>query len=49
MKLVAAEVPYQEIQKEPEFQKHSLDYLMRKVYNIRKRMRKKQQESTSTD
>jgi len=42
MKLVAAEVPYKEIQKEPEFRKYSVDYLMLKVYNIRKRFRKKE-------
>jgi DNA-directed RNA polymerase specialized sigma24 family protein len=39
MKLVCKPMEYKDIQKEPEFQKYSVDYLMLKVYNIRKRMK----------
>jgi DNA-directed RNA polymerase specialized sigma24 family protein len=41
MKLVAERVKYIDIRKEPEFQKYSVDYLMRKVYNIRKKISRK--------
>jgi len=41
MRLVAQGIPYDIIQKEPEFAKYSLDYLMRKVYRIRKKMEPK--------
>jgi len=39
MKLVSIPMEYIDIQKQPEFQKYSVDYLMLKVYNIRKRIR----------
>jgi len=39
MKLVCKPMEYKDIQKEPEFKKYSVDYLMLKVYNIRKRMK----------
>lgn len=42
MKLVTEKVPYKQIQKESEFQKYSVDYLRRKVHNLRKRMRSKE-------
>lgn len=37
MRLVSDKKPYKEIIQEPEFSKYSLDYLKRKVYNIRKK------------
>jgi len=40
MRLVCEKKPYKEIIKEPEFAKFSLDYLMLKVYNIKKKIRK---------
>jgi DNA-directed RNA polymerase specialized sigma24 family protein len=41
MELVGKKVPYKKIRKLREFKRYSIDYLMRKVYNIRKRMREK--------
>jgi RNA polymerase sigma factor (sigma-70 family) len=38
MKLVSAGMSYQEIHEKEEFEKHSIDYLMLKVYNIRKKI-----------
>lgn len=40
MRLISQKKSYKEIQQDPCFRKYSLDYLMRKVYNIRKKMRK---------
>lgn len=39
MTLVSQRKKYQEIQQDPDFAQYSLDYLMLKVYNIRKKMR----------
>lgn len=44
MTLVSQHKKYQEIQQDPDFAKYSLDYLMRKVYNIRKKMRQVQEK-----
>ncbi len=43
MRLVSEKKSYKEIIKEPEFSKYSLDYLMRKVYNIREKAKKLKQ------
>jgi len=40
MQLISVGKKYKEILKEPEFATYSLDYLMRKVYLIRKKMKK---------
>jgi len=42
MRLVSEGKPYKEIQQDPSFSRYSLDYLMRKVYIIRQRMRGKE-------
>ncbi|MFH1226734.1 MAG: hypothetical protein V1701_02370 [Planctomycetota bacterium] len=41
MRLVSQDKTYKEIQQDPWFSKYSVDYLMRKVYIITKRMREK--------
>ena len=40
MRLVANQVKYKDILKEPEFCKYSLDYLKLKIYNIRNKLKK---------
>ena len=40
MELVGKKVPYKKIRKLREFKKYSVDYLMLKVYNIRKRLKR---------
>ncbi|MDI6789046.1 MAG: sigma factor [Planctomycetota bacterium] len=44
MLLVSQDKTYKEIQQDPWFSKYSVDYLRRKVYNIRKRMKSLQKE-----
>lgn len=40
MRLISERKKYKEIQQDPSFSKYSLDYLMLKVYNIRKKAKK---------
>jgi len=42
MRLVSEGKPYKEIQQDPLFSKYSVDYLMLKVHNLRKRIRGKE-------